>query len=212
MERDVACELWRSAPEAGVKFSTYVGDDDSTTLADVHSKVPYDVQKWSDTVHTKRSLTSRLYNLKDRIQASKLYPNCSALSQKVISYFTKCFSYAISQNAGNPDALKASLNCIVPHAFGNHALCDMTWCGYKKSPLTYKHTDLPNGKDLHGEPLKNTLNNLFLEYATDIVVNKLSPCANSQRNESIIALLQQKTPKPGTMVAVRVATLELHVE
>ena len=63
MERDVACELWRSAPEAGVKFSTYVGDDDSTTLADIHAKVPYDVQKWSDIVHTKRSLTSRLYNL-----------------------------------------------------------------------------------------------------------------------------------------------------
>jgi len=33
MERDVACELWRSAPEAGVKFSTYVENDDSTTLA-----------------------------------------------------------------------------------------------------------------------------------------------------------------------------------
>ena len=47
-----------------------------------------------------RSLTSRLYNLKERIQASKLYPNCSVLSQKVISYFAKCFSHAISQNAG----------------------------------------------------------------------------------------------------------------
>ena len=195
MERDVACELWRSAPKAGVKFSTYVGDDDSTTLADIHAKVPYDVQKWSDTVHTKRSLTSRLYNLKERIQASKLYPNCSALSQKVISYFAKCFSYAISQNAGNPDALKATLNCIVPHAFGDHRLCDISWCGYKKSPSTYKHTDLPHGKDLIGEPLKNTLTSLFSEYATDIVVNKLSPCANSQRNESINSTIATKNPK-----------------
>ena len=61
--------------------------------------------------------------------------------------------------------------------------------------VTYKHTDLPNGKDLHGEPLKNTLNNLFSEYATDIVVNKLSPCANSQRNESINSKTATKTPK-----------------
>ena len=195
MERDVACELWRSAPEAGVKFSTFVGDDDSTTLADIHAKVPYDVQKWSDTVHTKRSLTSRLYNLKDRVQASKLYLNCSALSQKAISYFAKCFSYVISQNTGNPDALKVSLNCIVPHAFGDHGLCDISWCGYKKSPLTYKHTDLPHGKDLHGEPLKNTLTSLFSEYATDIVVKKLSPCANSQRNESINSTIATKNPK-----------------
>ena len=90
-------------------------------------------------------------------QASKLYPHCSALSQKMISYFAKCFSYAISQNTGNPDALKGSLNCIVPHAFGDHRSCDMSWCGYKKSPLTYKHNDLPHGKDLLGEPLKNIL-------------------------------------------------------
>jgi hypothetical protein len=117
------------------------------------------------------------------------------LSQKVITYFTKCFSYAISQNAGNPDALKASLNCIVPHAFGDHGLCDISWCGYKKRPLTYKHTDLPHGKDLHGEPLKKTLTSLFSEYATDIVVKKLSPCANSQRNESINSTIATKNPK-----------------
>ena len=189
MERDVACELWRSAPKA------CVGDDNSTTLADIHAKMPYDVQKWSDTVHTKRSLTSRLYNLKECIQASKLYPNCSALSQKLISYFAKCFSYAISQNAGKPDALKASLNCIVPHAFGDHRLCDISWCGYKKSPSTYKHTDIPHGKDLIGESLKNTLTSLFSEYATDIVVNKLSPCANSQRNESINRTIATKNLK-----------------
>ena len=75
MERDVACELWRSAPKAGVKFSTYVGDDDSTTLADIHAKVPYDVQKLSDTVHTKRSLTSRLK------QSQRTHPSIKTLSK-----------------------------------------------------------------------------------------------------------------------------------
>ena len=75
----------------------------------------YDVQKWSDTVHTKRSLTCRLYNLKECIRASKLYPNCSVLSQKVISYFAKCFRYAISQNAGNPHALKALVLTALCH-------------------------------------------------------------------------------------------------
>ena len=45
MERDVACELWRKAPQSGVKFSIYVGDDDSTTLADIKNKVLYGVEK-----------------------------------------------------------------------------------------------------------------------------------------------------------------------
>ena len=43
MERDVACELWRKAPQSGVKFSIYVGDDDPTTLADIKNKVRQDL-------------------------------------------------------------------------------------------------------------------------------------------------------------------------
>ncbi|XP_068738743.1 uncharacterized protein [Montipora capricornis] len=58
MERDVAVELWTNALDSGTHFSTYVGDDDSTTIADILSKVPYKVEKWSDTIHTKRSLTT----------------------------------------------------------------------------------------------------------------------------------------------------------
>ena len=63
MEPNVACALWNAAPEHHVKFSTYVGDDDTTTLSHLHQNVPYEVQKWSDIVHAKRSLTTRLYNL-----------------------------------------------------------------------------------------------------------------------------------------------------
>ena len=191
MEREVACQLWCSAPDAKVKYSTYIGDDDSTTLADIRTKVPYHVEKYSDIIHAKRSLTTRLYNLKDRFKD----PNCSILSSKVISYFSKCFSYAISQNVGDPENLKASLKCIVPHAFGNHTMCNVSWCGYKQSPSNYKHSDLPHGRDLQGEPLLKALTELLSEYATDVVVNKLSPGANSQRNESLNSTIASKNPK-----------------
>ena len=94
MEPNVACALWNAAPEHHVKFSTYVGDDDTTTLSHLHQNVPYGVQKWSDIVHAKRSLTTRLYNLSSRCK----FQNCSSLSQKVINYLGKCFSYCIAQN------------------------------------------------------------------------------------------------------------------
>ena len=183
----MACQLWCSAPDAGVKFSTYIGDDDSTTLADIHSKVPYGVEKWTDIIHAKRSLTTCLYNLKDRFKN----PNCSILSSKVINYFSKCFSYAISQNVGEPENLRTNLKCIVPHAFGNNAICDISRCGFKKSPATYKHSDLPNGKDSQGEPLQRALN----EYTTDVVMSKRSPGANSQRNECLNSIIASKNPK-----------------
>ena len=120
MERDLACELWSKAPQSGVQFSIYVGDDDSTTLADIKNKVPYGVEKWSDIVHTKRSLNSRLYKLRERFKG----PNCSVLSPKVINYLTKCFSYCSNQNVGDSNSLKKGLKNIVPHAFGDHSCCD----------------------------------------------------------------------------------------
>ena len=191
MERDVAVELWTNALDSGTHFSTYVGDDDSTTIADILNKMPYKVEKWSDTINTKRSLTNRLYNLKDRFKN----PNCSTLSNKVISYYAKYFSYAVTQNAGNPELLKSGINSIVPHSFGEHSSSNISWCGFKKCHEGYKHTELPNGKSLHGEPLKNALTNIFSEYATDIVVKKLSPFANSQRNESLNNTIATKNPK-----------------
>ena len=63
MEPDAAVELFNRAPTQGVKFSIYRGDDDSTTEAHIRQKVAYDVEKFSDIIHMKSSLTTRLYNL-----------------------------------------------------------------------------------------------------------------------------------------------------
>lgn len=76
-EASAAVELFTNVTKSNVKFSTYTRDDNSTTELHLKQKVPYGVEKWSDTVHVKRSLTTRLYNL---IQRSK-FPDCSILSQ-----------------------------------------------------------------------------------------------------------------------------------
>ena len=51
MERGAAVDLWTNALDSGTQVSTYVGDDDSTTIADILNKVSYKVEKWSDTIH-----------------------------------------------------------------------------------------------------------------------------------------------------------------
>ncbi|CAB3997189.1 Hypothetical predicted protein, partial [Paramuricea clavata] len=145
LERSVACELWNKAL-SNTRYTIYIGDDDTTTLSHMHEKVPYDVEKWSDITHAKRSLTTKLYNIS---QGNK-FKDSSPLSQKVINYLEKCFSYCVAQNKGNPSQLKKSLSQIVPHAFGDHTLCDSSWYRFIENPATYTHNDLPHGKDLHG--------------------------------------------------------------
>ena len=61
--------------------------------------------------------------------------------------------------------------------------------------MNYKHSDLPYGKDLYGDDLRKALERVFDEYCTDIVVAKLSPGSNSQRNEALNSVIGSKSPK-----------------
>ena len=149
------------------------------------------MEKHSDTVHTKRSLVSKLYALR----SSKKFPGCSQLSVKVIGYLGKCFSYCVAQNKNNPQSIKTAIQNIVPHPFGKHQNCSDTWCQYKQNPGSYKHNDLPFGNDLHGDELERALTKVFDEYSTDVVAKKLAPAANSQRNESLNNSVGSKNPK-----------------
>ncbi|CAB3983115.1 exonuclease R569 [Paramuricea clavata] len=184
-------QVFPSALKENIKFSRYTGDDDSTTEAHIRQKVSYGVEKLSDVVHTKRSLATRLYNLSQRGK----FQNSSVLSQKVINYLVKCFSYGIAQNKGNSKKIQSAIRNVVPHAFGKHDYCDTTWCHYKEDPGKYKHKSLPYGKDLYGDKLEAALQQIFKDYSTDIVAEKLAPLTNSQRNESLNGVIGSKNPK-----------------
>ena len=173
MEPLAAVELFNKVTRSNVKFSIYTGDDNLTTESHLKQKVPYGVEKWSDTAHIKRSLTTRLHKLSQRSN----FPNSSVLSQKVISYLVKSFTCCIALNKVDATNMKSAIQSIVPHAFGDHTGCRETWCRYKKDPSHYCHGDLPYGKDLQGESLQSALKSLFDEYSTDICHKQTCTCS-----------------------------------
>ena len=126
---------------------------------------------------------------------STKFADSSILSQKVINYLVKCFSYGVAQNKGDAKAIQATINCIVPHAFGDHKNCDNKWCKFQQDPASYKHQNLPYGKDLFGDKLRSALENIFSDYCTDAVADKLAPMTNSQRNEALNSAVGSKNPK-----------------
>ena len=134
-------QLWTNALDSGTQSSIHIEDDNSTTIAKILNKVPYKVEKWSDTIHTKHSLTPCLNKLKDRFKN----PNCSTLSNKVTSYYAKCFSYAVTQNPYNRNQLHSTKVHLIHHGV------------VSKNGLSYQHTKLPNDKRLHGESMKSAL-------------------------------------------------------
>ena len=185
MEPDVGAELAKSCDEQGAQVAILVGDDDSATIKKVRETVSHAVNKWSDTVHAKRSFGSHLYSLQSKHKGK--------LSGKVIDYLQKCFGYALKQNKDDVEQLTSSLKAIVPHAFGEHEQCNVAWCGYLNNPATYKHSSLPHGKNLQGETLKQDLTaivELFIQNS-----EKLAPLGSSQANEALNNTIGSKAPK-----------------
>ena len=96
MEPDVGAELAATCENQGAQVTVLVGDD-SATIKKVRESVSHRVDKWSDTVHAKRSFGSHLYSIQSK--------NKGKLSGKVIDYLQKCFGYALKQNKDNAEQL-----------------------------------------------------------------------------------------------------------
>ena len=181
MEPDMAIELFtknKLFDETNVYASVIIGDDDSSTIAGVRRNATHEIEKWSDFNHALKSLTSALYAMK--------------LPQKLIEYFSRCFSNAVKQNKGEPSKVKMALETVVPHAFGNHSNCG-EWCKYHELKENYRHNNLPHGKPLTDARLRENLEKLFSRFANN--APKLAPCASTQANESINNIVASKNPK-----------------
>ena len=56
MEAAVGVKLFNQGPKHGVKYSVFIGDDDSATIAKICEEVQYNVDKWSDTSYATRTV------------------------------------------------------------------------------------------------------------------------------------------------------------
>ena len=88
MEGNLAVDLLNTTKARNYRISTFIGDDDTTTMAMVRNQVNHPVEKWSDTNHAKKSLGTRLYQLQKQEKA---------LPTPVIKYLQKCFAYALAK-------------------------------------------------------------------------------------------------------------------
>lgn len=113
----------------------------------------------------------------------------------MISYLEKCFTCTLYQNKCDDDGMSVALKAIVPHAFGDHAKCSIEWCGYLKNPSEYKHTGLPDGRDLQGTALQKCLNDVINKYTTPEMLKKIAPLSSSQKNEAVNSVIGTKSIK-----------------
>ena len=66
MEGDLVAELVQKIDDnEGVRVAVMIGDDDSTAIKHVRDNVDDSIEKWSDLNHAKKTLGSKLCDLKE---------------------------------------------------------------------------------------------------------------------------------------------------
>ncbi|VDI69646.1 myosin V [Mytilus galloprovincialis] len=183
MEAHTGAELLKILEDiGGTQVGVLVMDDDSATLSQVKERLGHPVEKWSDINHSRKSVGNSMYNT--------LQKKHKTLTTTVIKYFQKCFSYAISQNKNQENALKETLISIVPHAFGHHEKCG-NWCKADNDNFSFK--SLPGGKALSGDDLYNDLYIVFETMSNNS--HKLAPGGSTKDVESLNGIFASKAPK-----------------
>ena len=180
MEGDAAVTLFKMRMDTNTQYGILIADDDSTTIAWIHEEVDELVDKLSDINHSCVTCKKKLLAIKSK------HPS---LTHAVIDYIKACFACAIGQNKNNTAGLKSALNAIVPHMYGEHEKCDISWCRYiqKLGPnlpdcdTEYKHKYF--GEDLTCPKLRKDLDGILSHFAEQ--AHKLSPQGSSQRNEAL---------------------------
>ncbi|XP_062617807.1 uncharacterized protein LOC134279410 isoform X3 [Saccostrea cucullata] len=182
MEPAMACQMLKNVEDEGVKVTTLIMDNDSTTLSRVKASVNPNISKKSDSNHTKKGFTGSLIELSNQHKVLR--------NVKVRGHIERCFMYCIHQNQNREQQLKADFRNIVSHLYGEHHGCG-SWCKSEKS--NYKPRNLPYGKPLSCPILRKALEDLFEKYANK--ASELSALGSTQLNESFNQMVSSKAPK-----------------
>lgn len=107
MEPDVGASLINNSAilkEAGLNVRVMIGDEDSSTIANVRRGNSQKIFKLADRNHVRKHFTTELYNLQKSFKEMK--------KKDTIPHLKKCFSYCLAQNQGKTAELGTALRNI----------------------------------------------------------------------------------------------------
>jgi len=180
MEADAGVELVTRSKvlqDAKLNVGVLIGDEDSSTIANINKASNKLVHKLADKNHLVKNFVNDLYKLSDKFKQLK--------RKGVIQHLKKCFCYAIAQNKGKTTELAAVIKSIPDHVYNHHENCG-TWC----------NRIVDNSKQtvtLSDDNLFNELKKVFVNYANNAF--KFIVAASSQANESLNSIIVSRASK-----------------
>lgn len=196
-EQDMIVSMVHEKSEKGIKVSTIISDDDTTTMSRLRQNMSPKIEKISDRNHIKKNFTSSLYSLQKKHKS---------LTSRVIHYLVKCFNYLLAQIQGNPQGIAEGLDALCSRPHVDHSSCSDTWCKHVNDP-THTFSSLPYRKPLQDKHLQISLKSVCNHWKQNTA--KLSRLGSTQANESFNKTVSMKAPKTIISMDLQILIIEL---
>ena len=216
METEAAITIFmRSIEKHNLKYTTYVGDGDSSSFGEVAEALfnkygsEYHIVKEDCIGHIQKRMGSNLRNYKNKSKGNKLPDGGSIggqgrLTDAVIDSMQNYYGNAIRRNQGNITSVKHSIWAIYFHMIAGendtlayqHRLCPSganSWCKYQKDialqTCTYDHSKcLPT-------VFRHELKPIFERLSETSLLERCQKGLTQNQNESLNNILWSKCPK-----------------
>ena len=216
MEKDAAVAMFsRSIDYRALKYTTYVGDGDSSSFGMVTKSMretfgdDYVVIKEDCVGHIQKRMGTNLRNYKRSYQRQKL-PDGNAvggrgrLTDAVIDNFQNYYGAAIRSNCGNVKSMQNAIWAILYHSILGkqesmklqHRFCPIgsgSWCQYKRNVAD--GTDKYNQAKCLPAVFRVELKPLFTRLSSVELLQRCLKCLTQNQNENINSILWSKCSK-----------------
>ena len=222
MESAGAVSIFLQSINKGLRYTTFVGDGDSSCYGDVYQKClaeygeEYGIRKEECVGHVQKRLGSGLreYKRKNRgvkLSDGKVASGKGRLTDNICDKMQNYFGTAIRENVGNKDGMKKAVWAIYKHVIRNdneslekqHDFCPKskdTWCKFWKEGAVYN-----DSKRLSSVFLKE-LRPLFERLTADHLLERCLMGLTQNQNEALNGILWSICPKPKFCGRMRLET------
>jgi hypothetical protein len=199
----------RSEKKNNLRYTTFLGDGDSSSYVNVVSAKPYgdfEIKKAECIGHIQKRVGTRLRNLKkqnkDTLCDGKKLGGAGRLTEHVINTLQNYYGKAIRQNVGNLYGMKKSVAAVLFHCSEScdgetrHQFCLRTkdsWCKFQSDKLTGKISYKEN--ICIPAAVCNAIKPIFIDLGSDKLLEKCLHGKTQNPNESLNQLIWKRCPK-----------------
>jgi hypothetical protein len=196
----------RSVNTRGLKYTSMLGDGDSSTHNSIVQSKPYGEECTPDKMecigHVQKRVGSRLRRLKNANKGVKLsdgkgLSGKGRLTTGKIDILQNYYGLAVRNNLNDVSEMAKQINAALFHVASTnekpqHHLCptgDDSWCGYQRDKETYKHRN--------GIPdcIVKLIEPIFVDLSNPSLLQKCTHGLTQNVNECLNGLIWERCPK-----------------